>query len=86
MNAVELRQKISSQIDCLTPERLALVSEFLDSMQSLPLINSSTLRIMAPIKRGKTGKDILKLVGTWRGNDLEECLQVVREDRSQAQF
>ena len=73
MNAVELRQKISSQIDRLTPERLALVSEFLDSIQqSMPVIDSSALRTMAPIKRGKTGKDLLKLVGTWRGNDLEE--------------
>ena len=49
-------------------------------------IDSSTLRTMAPIKRGKTGKNLLRLVRTWRGDDFEECLQVVRGDRSQAQF
>ena len=43
-------------------------------------IDSSTLRTMAPIKRGKTGQDLLRLEGTWRGDDLEECLQVVRGD------
>jgi hypothetical protein len=86
MNAVELRQKISGQIDRLTPEMLAMVSKFLDSIQLEPVIDSSTLRRMTPIKRGKTGQDLLKLVGTWQGDDLEECLQVVRKARSQSQF
>ncbi len=49
-------------------------------------IDSSTLRTMAPMKRGKTGKDLLKLVGTWQGDDLEDCLQVVRGDRSHSRF
>jgi hypothetical protein len=49
-------------------------------------IDSSPVRKMSPIKRGKTGQDLLKLAGTWRGDDLEDCLKAVRGDRSQSQF
>ncbi|NJL89231.1 MAG: hypothetical protein HC916_05085 [Coleofasciculaceae cyanobacterium SM2_1_6] len=67
-----------------------LSEEEQDTIASLILaemeIDSSTLGKRLPIKRGKTGRNLLQLAGTWRGDDLEECLEVVRGDRSQAQF
>lgn len=39
-----------------------------------------------PIIRGSTAGDLLKFAGTWQGNDFEECLQLVYETRSQAEF
>ena len=35
MNAFQLRQKIERQLDKLSPEKLALVSNFLDAIQSV---------------------------------------------------
>ena len=86
MNNSELRQKIESQLDKLTPERLKLVSNFLDSIQTPKPIDSPSLRKLAPIKRGKTAQDLLKHTGKWLGEDIAECLNDVRETRSQAQF
>jgi hypothetical protein len=86
MNTVQLRQKIESQLNQLSPERLALVSDFLDSIQSAKPINSSSLRKMPPIKRGKTAKDLLKFAKTWQGDDLENCLNIVHETRSKTHF
>ncbi|MDY6805162.1 MAG: hypothetical protein SXA11_15325 [Cyanobacteriota bacterium] len=86
MNTLKLRQKIESQLNELSPERLAVVSEFIDSIQRTENINSSSSRKLPPIKRGKTAKDLLKLAATWQGDDLETCLDFVRETRSKTQF
>ncbi|NES02851.1 MAG: hypothetical protein F6K22_08320 [Okeania sp. SIO2F4] len=43
MNTFQLRQKIESQLDELSPERFALVSNFIDSIQSVENIDSSSL-------------------------------------------
>lgn len=79
----KLLEQAIAQLKTLSEEEQdTIASRILAEME----VDSSTLRTMAPMKRGKTGQDLLKLVGTWRGDDLEECLQVVREARSQAQF
>ena len=36
--------------------------------------------------RGSTAKDLLKFANSWVGDDLEECLQAVYDNRSQAKF
>ena len=43
MNRFQLLQKIESQLNRLSPEKLALVSDFLDSIQSVENTDSSTL-------------------------------------------
>lgn len=86
MNNSELRQKIETQLDNLTPERLELVSNFLDSIQTVRPTDSSSLRKLTPIKRGKTAQDLLKHTGKWQGEDIEECLNYVRQTRSEAEF
>ena len=82
----ELRQKIETQLDNLTTERLELVSNFLDSIQTPKPTDSSLLRKLQPIKKGKTAQDLLKHSGKWQGEDNEECLNDVRETRSEAEF
>lgn len=82
MNKLQLRQKIESQLDQLSPERLAQVSEFIDSIGIQP-VNSSPLR---KFRRGKTVKNLLKFANTWQGNDLEDCLDFMRKTRSHKQF
>ncbi|MEH2348240.1 MAG: hypothetical protein V7K55_09590 [Nostoc sp.] len=39
-----------------------------------------------PILRGSKAEDLLKFAGTWQGDDFEECLQLVYETRSPAEF
>ncbi|AOX04312.1 hypothetical protein BJP34_14615 [Moorena producens PAL-8-15-08-1] len=39
-----------------------------------------------PILHGSKAKDLLKFAGTWQGDDFEECLQLVIDTRSQAEF
>ncbi|MDZ8108534.1 MAG: hypothetical protein RM338_23315 [Nostoc sp. DedQUE12a] len=39
-----------------------------------------------PIIKGSKAEDLLKFAGTWQGDDFEECLQLVYETRSPAEF
>ena len=84
MTPLELRQKINQQLDSLLPEQLTLVSNFLDVLQAIA--RSRPLRTLAPIKRGKKAIDLLQFAGTWQGDDLDECRQFVKDNRSQAEF
>ncbi|MBW4633440.1 MAG: hypothetical protein KME30_16545 [Iphinoe sp. HA4291-MV1] len=89
MTSPELRQKIEQQLAQLPPEQLSLVSDFLDSLQSKStksIISQRPLRRLAPIKRGTKAGELLKFAGSWQGNDLEDCLRLVKETRSKAQF
>ncbi len=86
MNTTQLRQKIASQLNNLSLERLTIVSELLDSLEAVEPVQSSTVRKLEPIRRGKTAKAILESTKTWRGDDLEKCLKLVYDARSQAKF
>jgi hypothetical protein len=86
MTYLELHQKIEQQISQLPPEQLSLVSDFLDSIQEKSTVNQRPLRRISPIKRGKKAGDLLHHTGTWHGDDLEDCLRLVEETRSQTQF
>ena len=86
MTYPELRQKIEQQLAQLPPEQLSLVSDFLDSLQTKSTMSQRPLRRLAPIKRGTKAGELLKFAGTWQGNDLEDCLRLVKETRSKAQF
>lgn len=48
--------------------------------------NLISLRKLAPIKRRKKAQYLLKHTGKWQGEDIEECLNYVRETRSEAEF
>jgi hypothetical protein len=39
-----------------------------------------------PILRGSKAEDLLKFAGTWQGDDFDECLQLVYQTRSPAEF
>ena len=43
-------------------------------------------RKLSPVLRGSKAEDLLKFVGTWQGDDFEECLQAVYETRLSAEF
>jgi hypothetical protein len=53
---------------------------------SLAQESKTEIKEATPIIRGSKAEDLLKFAGTWQGNDFEECLQLVYETRSQAEF
>jgi hypothetical protein len=55
-------------------------STFLADLKQLPL------RRIEPLRQDTKGKDLSQFVGTWQGDDLEECLRFVQETRSQSEF
>ena len=61
----------------------------IDSVTTLAATSNSPQSLdleATPIIRGSTAGDLLKFAGTWQGDDFEECLQLVYETRSQAEF
>ena len=86
MNVTQLRQKIDSQLNTLSPKWLLIISNFIDSIQALTIRDDQSAANQNVIKRSKKAKDILKHTNTWQGDDLEECLHFVQKNRSESQF
>jgi hypothetical protein len=97
MIGLELREQIDRDLDKLSVEQLGRVRDFLASLglektgnggedSSTPNPSARPIRRAAPIRRGFQAKDVLELAGTWVGDDLAECLESVRQDRSLAEF
>lgn len=94
MNPVETRRKIHQQVDQIPEESLSLVSDFLEflRLKGGQTPDTSEQSVMAddetgePVLRGSTVADLMPFVGTWQGDDFEECLQAVYETRSPAEF
>ncbi|GAP93683.1 hypothetical protein [Leptolyngbya sp. NIES-2104] len=53
---------------------------FLADLKQLPLQRAE------PLRQDTKGRNLSPFIGTWQGNDLEECLRFVEETRSQAEF
>ncbi len=62
--------------------------EYLKTKASKPVTPSRTVPTKngEPILHGSKAKELLKFAGTWQGEDFEECLQLVYDTRSQAEF
>ena len=62
--------------------------EYLKTRAIKPVTPSRTVPTKdgEPILHGSKAKDLLKFAGTWQGEDFEECLQLVYDTRSQAEF
>lgn len=94
MLQTEIRQKLHQQIDQLPSDLLLFVADFLDflkfrSANETELSPASpTLEAEAgePVLTGSTGADLMQFVGTWQGDDFEDCLQAVYKNRSPAEF
>ena len=86
MNVTQLRQKIDHQLNSLPTQWLILISNFLDSIQALTTTGELPPLEPTAIQRGKHAQDLLKHAHTWQGDDLEACLDVAIETRSESQF
>jgi hypothetical protein len=102
MTPIELRQKLHHQLDQLSPEELPMVDDFLCSLelvmppseQAQPTdfkafladLKQQPLRRADPIRPQAKGKDLLASAGTWQGDDLEVCRQILHETRMPSKF
>ncbi len=86
MNMIQIRQKIDHQLNRLSLQWLVLISNFLDSIQTLTTKNEPQNLEQGIIKRNKQAQDLLQYANTWQGDDIEACLDFVLETRSETQF
>jgi hypothetical protein len=89
-----VKEQLIQEIESIPEELLAEVLDFASFIKAKREKQQTTLeqktklpsRRLSPVLKGSKAEDLLKFAGTWQGNDLEECLRMVYETRSQAQF
>ena len=75
MNTIELRQQIEQNLSEISPDNLKIIAEFVeflkDKQERIQLTSKSITYKPA------SGRSLLRHAGTWVGDDLEDCLQLV---------
>lgn len=78
--------EITSEIKCkLQPDREYEMT-FNEGEIIFKKIPTPVTTKTSSILRQGSGKSLLKHAGTWKGDDFEECLQAVYDNRSQIQI
>lgn len=70
-----LKEQLLQAIESLPSDRLAQVLTFVQSLSTKPSTTSA-----------KSFLAHLKTMGTWSGDDFQECLEAVQNSRGEAQF
>ncbi|MFB8792455.1 MAG: hypothetical protein U7123_27320 [Potamolinea sp.] len=70
-----LKEQILQAIEALPSDRLVEALTFIQSLSTQPSTTSA-----------KSFLAHLKTIGTWSGDDLQECLEAVQNSQGQAQF
>ena len=70
-----LKEQLLQAIEALPSDRLVEALTFLQSLSTQPSTTSA-----------KSFLAHLKTIGTWSGDDLQECLEAVQYSQGQAQF
>lgn len=81
----ELSQEIESTPEALLVELLHFL-RFIKSKQNSNLTHAHLLPTPQPFSTGQTLLKHLNTIGTWQGDDINDCLRSVYESRSQAKF
>ncbi|HEY9631562.1 MAG TPA: hypothetical protein V6C84_30085 [Coleofasciculaceae cyanobacterium] len=85
----KLVESLVQIIRSLTPEERTILDEKLHDESNTPDLTASQGRSVPsgePVLYGSKALDLLKFAGTWEGDDFEDCLQLVYETRSKAEF
>jgi hypothetical protein len=89
MEKLPIRQHIDVVLDQLSPTQLSVVADFVDFLKTQTEQDFKAGRILLSEEsslQGSTAKDLLEFAGTWEGDDLRECLQIVSESRALLKF
>ena len=77
MNNLELQQKINQELSKISSDNLKVIAEFVQFIKEKQEVNLSQPTNYRPA----SGRSILRHGDTWKGDDLEECLQLMYETR-----
>ncbi len=77
MNNLELQQKINKELSKISPDNLKIIAEFVQFIKDKQEVNLSQPTNYRPA----SGRSILRHGDTWKGDDLEECLEIMYETR-----
>lgn len=86
---VKLVESLVQIIQSLTSEERLVLETMLhnDSNETSRVISKLVSDADSePILHGSKASDLVHFAGTWAGDDFEDCLQLVYETRSKAEF
>jgi Protein of unknown function (DUF2281) len=82
-----LKERLIQEIESMPEELLEEVLDFASFIKAKQSKKLASLELQAKLTyRPASGRSILRHAGTWQGDDLEECLQMVYDTRSKAKF
>ena len=79
MNTIELRQQIEQNLSKISPDHLKIIAEFVEFLKDKQEKTQSTSEAIA--YKPASGRSLLRHAGTWLGDDLEDCLELVDSTR-----
>ncbi len=81
------RELLVQEIESLPPELLTEALDFIRFIKASHLQRQSQpeTKSGADALRGSKAKDLLEFAGSWSGDDLRECLQLVHDTRQPLQ-
>lgn len=79
---LEIPPEIKQELEVNSEYEMSFNQEEIILKKITPTINKKSSSIL----RKSSGKSILRHAGTWQGNDFEECLQAVYDNRSQIEM
>ncbi|PSB04936.1 DUF2281 domain-containing protein [Merismopedia glauca] len=85
-----IKEQLFDEIESTPEDLLQKTLDFLRLLKTKPTtnqINTTVTTVSHPAQStGRSLLEHLKTIGNWEGDDLEECLEIVRTTRSQAKF
>ena len=75
MDNLELRQQIEQDLAAITTDNLEIIAEFIKFIKDRQELHPESSY------RPASSHSFLRHAGTWVGDDLEDCIQVVYETR-----
>lgn len=81
---MSIKEQIAQELETLSEPLLQEVLDFVQFVQAKhqkikPVTAEHTLT-------GSTAEDLLEFVGSWEGEDIRECLELVHENRMPLEF
>jgi hypothetical protein len=81
MSPLELRQRLHAELDRVPEVELPKIQQYFTEL-AIPKLHSA----LPTVATGASLLAALKSMGTWQGDDLQDCLQSVYDSRFPAKF
>ena len=85
MNNIDLRQQIEKNLLEISPDNLKIIADFVEFIKEKQETTQSNSSVKV-VDKSASGRSILSHAGTWVGNDLEDCLELVYKTRGKVKI